>query len=126
MRGRWRQPWSAEMTTPKPEAVQLTSIDEGGFRLSARVRPGGRADRLAGVHDGALRIEVRAAPERGKANDAVVRVVAEALGLRRGDVEITAGHGGRSKTIVVRGVSVKEIVTGLEKAGIPAVLAGEP
>ncbi|MFN8547595.1 MAG: DUF167 domain-containing protein [Candidatus Eisenbacteria bacterium] len=50
-----------------------------GTTLELRVRPKGPADRLLGCHDGALKLTVRAAPERGKANDAVCRLLAEKL-----------------------------------------------
>ena len=45
-----------------------------GVRLRLRVKPGGRADRLIGAHDGALKVEVRAAAERGRANAAVINL----------------------------------------------------
>ena len=53
-------------------------------RLGLRVRPGGRKSRLTGVYGNRLKVEVSAPPERGKANEAVLRLVAEALGVRRG------------------------------------------
>jgi uncharacterized protein YggU (UPF0235/DUF167 family) len=91
-----------------------------GVRLQLRVKPGGRADRLLGPHDGALKLEVRAAPERGRANDAVIRLLASSLGLGRSQVEVIAGAAARDKVVMLGGVSAAEIARRLEAEGVPA------
>jgi hypothetical protein len=50
------------------------------------------SDRVAGWVGERLKVQVRAAPERGRANEAVVGVLAERLALPRGAVRIVAGH----------------------------------
>ena len=92
----------------------------GGARLHLRVKPGGRADRLLGPLAGALKLEVRAAPDRGRANDAVVRLLAEALGVGRSQVEVIAGAAARDKVVSVSGLSAVEVARRLEADGIPA------
>ena len=69
----------------------------GGTRLRLRVKPGARKTAIAGAHGGALKLSVAAAPEKGKANQAVVRLLAEALGLPVGAVRITAGETSQDK-----------------------------
>ncbi len=69
------------------------------FLLDVHVRPAGRADRIEGFHDGVLAVRVRAAPEAGRANRAVCRVVADAFGLRPRQVELVAGAKSRRKTL---------------------------
>ena len=91
-----------------------------GVRLQLRVKPGGRADRLLGPHDGALKLEVRAAPERGRANDAVIRLLASSLGLGRSQVEVMAGASGRDKIVRLLGASATEIARRLEAEGVSA------
>ena len=59
-------------------------------RLRLRVVPGARTSRLAGRHGDAWK-PIAAAPERGAANDAVVRLLADLLGVRRGDVNLVLG-----------------------------------
>jgi hypothetical protein len=59
--------------------------------LRVRAKPNARADRAAGVRGDSLLVEVRAAPERGRANEAVARVLAEALGLRASGIVLKAG-----------------------------------
>jgi uncharacterized protein YggU (UPF0235/DUF167 family) len=77
------------------------------MRISVRVRPGARTDAVGGSWAGrrgpALVVAVRARAVEGAANAAVVAVLAAALGLRRGDVEIVAGARGRDKVVALRG-----------------------
>ena len=53
-------------------------------------------------------MRVAAAPEGGKANDAVARLLAETLGLARRDVEIVSGHSGRDKIVALTGIDPEE------------------
>jgi uncharacterized protein len=63
----------------------------GGTRLRLRVKAGARASAIVGPHGGALKVTVAAPPERGKANRAVVDLLAEALGLPSSSLEIVQG-----------------------------------
>ena len=74
-----------------------------GALLELRVSPGARSDAITGVLDDRLKVSVRAAPEKGKANRSVCKLLAEALGCRASDLEVTRGAGARSKTVLVRG-----------------------
>lgn len=102
--------------------ADIVSVAEtpGGVRIRVRVKPAARADRLVGPHDGALKLDVRAVPERGKANHAVAGVIADGFNVRRTQVEITAGHGSRHKTVVIHGLSAGDAVSKLEAVGISA------
>lgn len=59
--------------------------------------------------DGALRVRVSAPPLEGAANQALIRVLADELGVARRDVRIVAGASGRQKLVVVEGVDPKAI-----------------
>ena len=78
--------------------LELTEID-GGTRLRLRVKPGARKNAVLGVHGGALKVGVTAAPEKGKANRAVLGVLAEALDLAPSALEILSGHGSQDKSV---------------------------
>jgi len=54
-------------------------------------------------------VRVAAPPEGGRANDAVIRLLADTLELRRGDVEIVSGHGGKDKIVALAGIAPDEI-----------------
>lgn len=101
------------------DAVRVVAAADG-VRLQLRVKPGGRSDRLVGPHDGALKLEVRAAPDRGRANDAVIRLLAGVLGVGCADVEVTAGGASRDKVVSVSGLSAVDVARRLEAEGIPA------
>lgn len=69
--------------------------------LRVRAKPGARADRVAGVRGDSLLVEVRAAPERGRANEAVARVLAEALGLRASGIVLKTGAAAPRKLFIL-------------------------
>jgi uncharacterized protein YggU (UPF0235/DUF167 family) len=54
-------------------------------------------------------MRVAAAPADGKANDALIALLAETLDVPRTSIEIAGGHASRDKTILVRGLSESEI-----------------
>jgi uncharacterized protein YggU (UPF0235/DUF167 family) len=80
-------------------------MDGPTTRLRLRVVPGSGRTEVVGRYGDAWKVRVAAAPERGKANDAVVALVAEALGVPGGSVELLAGPGSRDKVVGVRGLS---------------------
>ena len=79
-------------------------------RIRVRVHPGARRSRIAGWRpDGALAVDVTAAPEGGRANEAVVKLLSEALGVGRSAVRVAGGGASRSKWIEVDGVAERDI-----------------
>ena len=66
-------------------------------RLRLRVKPGARVTEIVGWRGEALKVSVSAPPERGKANRAVVTLLAEALGVPAASVAILAGEGSQDK-----------------------------
>lgn len=76
----------------------------GGVALEVLVVPRAARTRVAGEHGGRLKVQVAAPPVDGEANTALVAFLAGALGVRRGDVLVAAGEGGRRKTVRVAGV----------------------
>lgn len=80
----------------------------GGLRLHLRVTPNAGVDRIEGRElrdDGSavLRVRVAAVPDRGKANAAVVALLAKALGVAKSQVSLVGGETSRFKTIDVAG-----------------------
>jgi uncharacterized protein (TIGR00251 family) len=76
-----------------------------GSTLRLRVSPGARRAEIVGRHGDAWKIRVKAAPEAGKANEAVLDLLARALAVPRRELELTAGHTSRDKVVAVRGVT---------------------
>ncbi len=73
--------------------------------LDLKVSPKASRNAISGFMGEALKVSVTAAPERGKANQAVEELLAEALGLPRSAVQVVAGHTAKAKRVQVTGVS---------------------
>jgi uncharacterized protein len=89
-------------------------------RLRLRVKAGARRSRVIGAHGGALKVEVQAPPERGRANEAVLRLVAEVVGVERRRLDLIIGAASQDKLIEIDGVAPTMVVTALIRAGVPA------
>ena len=85
-------------------------------RLQLRVAPGAGRAAVVGRHGEAWKVRVTAAPADGKANAAVVRLLAETLSLPVRDVEIVSGHASRDKTVALNGIDNDEIERRLAQA----------
>jgi uncharacterized protein len=75
--------------------------------LQVKVVPGASRNRVVGMLGDALKVQVAAAPERGKANAAVIEVLAEFFGVKEVQIELISGQTQPRKTFVVNGVSDK-------------------
>lgn len=75
--------------------------------------PGAKRAAVVGRHGDAWKVRVTAPPERGAANDAVVRLLADALGVPARDVTIVSGHGRREKTVEVAGTDAARVEAAL-------------
>ena len=79
-------------------------------RFAVRLTPRAAVDRVDGVTDGVLRARVGAPAVEGQANNALIRLIAEELGVARSDVRIVAGAMSRQKLVVVDGADPEAIV----------------
>ncbi len=80
-----------------------------GTILPVRAQAGARRNGIKGIHDGALQVMVTQAPEKGKANKAIIAVLAEALGLRRSQIELLSGETSPQKKFLVCEVAFQEL-----------------
>lgn len=74
-----------------------------GLYLNIHAQPGARKPALRGMHGDALKIAVAEAAQDGKANEAIVRFIADALNLPRADVDVASGHTSRRKRLFLHG-----------------------
>ena len=86
-------------------------------RLRVRVSPGARRTEIAGRHGDGWKVRVAAAPEGGRANEAVLGLLAERLELPRRSLEIVSGHSAREKVVRMTGISDAELQRRLAKVG---------
>ncbi len=87
-----------------------------GATLALRVQPKAKRNELLGEHDGSLKVAVTAPPENGKANEAVLDLLHDRLGVARSRLAILSGHTNRNKVVLVRGVTPAELAAWLAPA----------
>lgn len=86
-------------------------IGDGGLHVRLKVAPKAAANRVAGLADDAeggrvLKVSVTAPADKGKANAAVVKLLAKEWGLAKSDMAIVQGAAARTKTLLIRGDGV--------------------
>jgi len=99
------------LSSPSP----LRAVPDG-VSVDVWVVPGARKPGFDGMHDGAVRLKVGAPPEGGRANDEAARVVAAAIGGRRG--RVVRGITSRRKSIEVIGTDLEQAAIGLGTMGV--------
>ncbi|MGE5126774.1 MAG: DUF167 domain-containing protein [Betaproteobacteria bacterium] len=76
-----------------------------GLTLRVRVQPRASRDGLLGERQGALVVRLTAPPLEGRANQALARLLGEALGVAPSAVRVVRGEAGRDKLVAVAGLS---------------------
>ncbi|MCC6621815.1 MAG: DUF167 domain-containing protein [Deltaproteobacteria bacterium] len=89
------------MSTPSPSPIEATPT---GCRILLHVVPRASRTRVAGLHDGRLKLQVAAPPVDGEANDAIVRWAAKLFAVARDAVTIASGATGKRKALEVAGL----------------------
>ena len=77
-------------------------------RLRLRVIPGSGKPGIVGRYGDGWKLRVTAPPERGKANEATLDILADTLGLAATNLRLVSGHGSRDKTVEVAGLTTAE------------------
>lgn len=85
-------------------------------RIAVRVAPSSATTAVVGPYLKGWKLRIAAAPDRGKANDAVVHLLAEVLAIPAHQVVIVAGHASRNKVVEIDGLSRDEISDALARA----------
>lgn len=80
-----------------------------GTLLPVRVQPRARRDEVVGWQGTTLRVRVTAPPSEGRANQAVIALLAEALGVPRSSIELVSGAAARDKLVRVGQHSLEKI-----------------
>ena|GEM_PF-396015 len=91
--------------------------DKGeGVEFEVKVIPGSSRTAVAGEYDGRVRLTIAAPPEKGKANKALIKFLAETLALRKNDITIVKGSTSPLKRLRLRGISADELLQRLGPA----------
>jgi uncharacterized protein (TIGR00251 family) len=89
-------------------------------RLKLRVSPGARRPGIVGRHGDTWKIRVAEPPEDGRANEAVLRLLAQTLDLPRASVSLVSGHAARDKIVRLDGLEqsqTERLLADAEKKG---------
>ncbi len=87
-----------------------------GATFQVKVRPRAKKNAITGAVGDALKLALTAPPVEGRANEACIGFLAEALNVPRSSVTITAGKSSRNKAILVSGLSAMEVEARLKSS----------
>ena len=88
----------------------------GAVYIDVHAVPGSKREGVIGVHGDALKVAVRARPEKGKANAALVALLARVAGAKRSAVEVVSGHSSRRKRVRIEGATAAELRARIDAA----------
>lgn len=88
--------------------IELMETPEG-ILLPVKGQPGAKRNGVVGVHAGMLKVAVTVAPEKGRATAAILDILADALKLKRSNIELVSGATSPQKLFRVTGISREEL-----------------
>ena len=91
-------------------------VQPDGVLLSVKLQPRASANQIGDPLGNELRIRVTAPPVDAAANEALVRLVAQALHCPRGQVQLVRGHTARHKILKISGLSDQDVAARLSEA----------
>lgn len=95
-------------------AEQIVRTHPDGSMLTVWVVPGAKRSEVVGYYNGALRVRVAVAAEKGKANRAVIALLEDQLGCR---LRLASGAGSRRKRLIAVGTEAGDLVKRLHESG---------
>ena len=79
-----------------------------GVVLAVRAQPGARKRGVTGQYNGMLKLAVQAPPDKGRANEALVELIAELFGCKRSQISLLSGQTSQEKKFLIMGLRVVE------------------
>ncbi|MCD6497363.1 MAG: YggU family protein [Deltaproteobacteria bacterium] len=92
-------------------------LDDATLRLNLKVRPKAGRERIGPVQDNWLKVELKAPAEDGKANAALIKLLARRLKVGRDDITIVTGKTGRRKSLRIDASIPRDRVEALAQGG---------
>ncbi|MGN6547330.1 MAG: DUF167 domain-containing protein [Aureliella sp.] len=86
-----------------------------GVILPVRAQPGARREGIVGEQAGALKVAVTAPPDRGRANEAIIEVLADSLGVAKSSITLLSGPTSRQKKFLLEGLTLDEVNAWLQR-----------
>jgi len=87
-----------------------------GVILLVKAQPGARRNGITGKHAGQLKVSVTQAPEKGKANQALIDVLADLLSLKKSQISLVSGDTAGQKKFLISGIALDQLRDRIEAA----------
>lgn len=91
---------------------------DSGVTLSVKVQPNAKKEGIIGEHNNKLKVAVTAAPEKGKANKALINLIAKGLDIKPSQVNLISGLTSRDKKIHIKGIAPEDLKRLCTKNGL--------
>ena len=88
--------------------LELTQTPDGVILL-VKAQPGARKNEVAGERNGRLIVKCTQAPEKGKANDAIIEILATALDVRKSRISLVSGQTNSEKKFLIEDATIEEV-----------------
>lgn len=88
--------------------LELTQTPDGVILL-VKAQPGARKNEVAGERNGRLIVKCTQAPEKGKANDAIIEILAKALDVRKSRISLVSGQTNSEKKFLIEDTTIEEV-----------------
>ena len=85
--------------------------DGSDVMIRAIIHPGAKRDGIVGEHDRSLKIDIKAAPEHGEANESLIRFFAKLFLKSRSEVEVRYGHVSRKKLLAIHNCLCSDLLS---------------
>ena len=94
--------------------LELSQTPQGVILL-VKAQPGARKNEVAGERNGRLLVKCTQAPEKGKANDAIIEILAKALDVRKSRISLVSGQTNSEKKFLIEDATIEEVRESIEK-----------
>lgn len=108
---RWTRRLLRTVSPAKVGTYTGCEMGEPSTRLRLRVVPGAGRSEIVGRYGEAWKVRVGAVPERGRANEELLKLLSEQLRVRMAKLAIVSGRTGRDKVVELRGLSAAEVAS---------------
>ncbi|UCC17044.1 MAG: DUF167 domain-containing protein [Dehalococcoidales bacterium] len=86
-------------------------MNEEQAKLSIRVHPGAGKNMITGYTDGVLNVKITTRPEKGKANESLIKYLSNILSIAKSNIAIQKGTTSRNKLIMIQGISTSNAIS---------------
>lgn len=86
-------------------------MNENQTKLNIRVQPGSSKNMITGYTDGIFTIKITTRPEKGKANESLIKYLSDLLGIAKSRIEIQKGTTSRNKVVSIQNLSTRNAIS---------------